>query len=161
MTATRGKSGKAGEVVQRPTGMAAIAQFQELVMQVPVAEDGDGTDIIARVLVADSVEELAADDGLPSSKDLAPFAPHVQSISRRPSDHPSNTGFYLIVDAITTHGEPIRFSAGGEQCVAMLSKLHQLGAFPMQCAFEIATTKSGREAVNCRPVPGDGKGRRD
>jgi len=161
MTAQPRKPATSGEVVQRPTGMAAIAQFQELVTSVPVAEDGDGLDIIARVLEADSVEALAADDGLPSSKDLAPFAPHVQAISRRPSDHPSNTGFYLIVDAITTHGEPIRFSAGGEQTIAVLAKLHQLGAFPIQCSFEKVTTKTGREAVNCKPIPSTGNGRRD
>lgn len=153
---------KSGNVVQRLTGMAAIAAFQELVTTVPIAEDGDGTDIIARVLAAETVEELAADDGLPSSKDLAPFSCHVQAVSRRQSDHPSNTGFYLIVDAITVNGEPIRFSAGGEQTVAMLAKLNKLHALPIQVMFEKVTTKTGREAVNCRPVGGGaGSGRRD
>src|SRR4051812_39975402 len=137
MTAQRKAPGKSGDVVQRPTGLAVVSQFQELVTTVPLAEDGDGLDIIARVLTAESVDELAADDSLPSSKDLAPFAPHVQGISRRPSDHPGNTGFYLIVDAVTTKGEPIRFSAGGEQTIAMLCKLHQLGAFPIQCSFDV------------------------
>lgn len=160
MTATKSNS-KSGEVTQRPTGMAALAQFAELVTQVPVAEDGDGSDIIARILEADNVEDLAEDDGLPSSKDLAPFAPHVHSVSRRPSDHPSSTGFYLIVEGFTTHGEPVRFSAGGEQTVAMLAKLHTLGAFPCQVSFEKVTTKSGREAVNARPIPSTANGRRD
>lgn len=152
---------KSGEVVQRPTGMAAIAQFQELVLTVPEAEDGDGLDIIARVLSAGSVEELATDDGLPSSKDLAPFSVYVEKITRRPSDHPSNTGFYLIVDGVTPQGEPLRFSAGGEQTIAMLAKLHALGALPIQVAFETVTTKGQRTAVNCRPLPSTANGRRD
>jgi hypothetical protein len=161
MTAQKKAPAKAGDVVQRPTGMAAIAQFQELVTTVPEAQDGDGIDIIARVLTAGSIEELAEDDGLPSSKDLAPFSCHVQSVSRRPSDHPSNTGFYLIVDAVSTHGEAMRFSAGGEQTIAMLAKLNQLGALPCQVMFEKVTTKGGREAVNCRPILSTANGRRD
>lgn len=161
MTAQRKAPAQSGDVVQRPTGLAVVSQFQELVTTVPVAQDGDGLDIIARVLTAGSVDELAADDGLPSSLDLAPFAPHVQSISRRPSDHPGNTGFYLIVDAVTTKGEPIRFSAGGEQTIAMLAKLHQLGALPIQCSFEKVTTKGGNTAVNCKPIPSTANGRRD
>lgn len=161
MTAQSKAGHKAGDVVQRPTGLAVVSQFQELVTTVPLAEDGDGLDIIARVLTAESIDDLANDDGLPSSKDLAPFAPYVQGISRRPSDHPGNTGFYLIVDAVTTHGEPLRFSAGGEQTIAMLAKLHQLGAFPIQCSFDKVSTKGGREAVNCKPIPSTANGRRD
>lgn len=158
MTATSKR--KSGDVVQAPTGMAALAAFSELVTLVPVAEDSDGTEIIARVLKAATVEDLAEDDGLPSSKDLAPFAPYIQGVTRRPSDHPSNTGFYLIVDAVTQDGEPIKFSAGGEQTVAMLAKLHALAAYPIQVAFEVVTTKSGREAVNARPVPATANGRK-
>jgi hypothetical protein len=154
------KQAQAGDVVQRPTGMATLSQFAELVTQVPVAQDSDGTEIIARILEADSLDKLAEDDGLPSSKDLAPFSCHVQAIARRASDHPSNTGFYLIVDGVTTHGEPIRFSAGGEQTIAMLAKLHQLGALPIQCSFETVTTKSGNTAVNCKPIPSTANGRR-
>lgn len=150
--ATPKQSRKSGEVVQRPTGLAAIAAFQELVNLVPEAVDGDGIDIVARILVADSVAELAEDDGLPSSKDLAPFGCTVTAVSRRPSDHPGNTGFYLIVDAVSTHGEPIRFSAGGEQSVAMLSKLHVLKAFPCTVTFEKVTTKGGQTAINCKPL---------
>lgn len=158
MTAT--DKAKQEGVVQRPTGMAALAQFSELVTQVPVAEDGDGMDIVARVLEADSVEELAEDDGLPSSKDLAPFAPYITSVSRRPSDHPSSTGFYLICEGAYPDGRPVRFSAGGEQTVAMLAKLHQLGAYPIQVSFELAQTRGGKTAVNARPIPGTANGRR-
>lgn len=161
MTATNKRPGKSGDVVQRPTGMAALAQFSELVAQVPDAEDGDGLDIVARILNADTVDELAEDDGLPSTKDLAPFAPHVQSIAKRASDHQSLTGYYLIVEAVSTHGEPLRFSAGGEQCVALLSKLHQLGAFPCQVSFEATPTKSGNTAINGKVIPSTANGRRD
>jgi len=158
MTAT--KPSKPGDVVQRPTGMAALAQFSELVAQVPLAEDGDGMDIVARVLEAESVEDLANDDGLPSSKDLAPFAPYIHSVTRRPSDHPSSTGFYLICDGALPDGQVIRFSAGGEQTVAVLAKLHQLGALPIQVSFELATTKGGKTAVNARPIPSTANGKR-
>lgn len=149
------KKGKAGEVVQRPTGLAAIGQFSELVTQVPLAEDGDGTELIARILEAESLEDLAEDDGLPSSKDLAPFTCRVLSIARRQSDNPSMTGFYLIVDGVNTaNGEVLRFSAGGEQTVAVLAKLHQLGALPCEVTFTEAQTKGGRTAINARPIPG-------
>lgn len=155
MTATDKR--KSGDVVQRPTGLAMLSQFSELVTQVPVAADDDGSGIIARILEADTVDALAEDDGLPSSKDLAPFTVMVQQVTRRPSDHPSNTGFYLIVDGvITSTGQVIKFSAGGEQTVAMLAKLHQLGALPCQVQFTKATTKGGREAVNARPIPNSG-----
>lgn len=158
MTATKSK--KPGEVVQRPTGMAALAQFAELVTQIPVAEDGDGSQIIARVLQAETLEDLADEGGLPSSKDLAPFAPYIERVTRRASDHPSSTGFYLIADATLPDGEVIRFTAGGEQCVAMLAKLHQLGAYPIQVQFSVVTTKTGREAVNAIPVPATANGKR-
>lgn len=157
---TETKARKAGEVVQKPSGMAALAQFSELVTAIPVAEDGDGMDIVARILEADTLEELAKDDGLPSSKDLAPFAPYIVSVSRRPSDHPSNTGFYLICDGALPDGRPIKFSAGGEQTVAVLAKLHQLGAYPIQVSFETTQTRSGRTAVNARPIPGTANGQR-
>lgn len=158
MTATRNT--KAAEVTQRPSGMAALAQLSELVTVIPVAEDGDGLEIIARVLTAESVEALAEDDGLPSSKDLAPFAPYIEKVTRRASDHPSSSGFYLICDGALPSGEPIRFTAGGEQTVAMLAKLHQLGAYPIQVSFELAQTKSGRTAVNARPIPSTANGKR-
>jgi hypothetical protein len=158
MTAT--KPTKPGEVVQRPTGMAALTQFSELVTQVPVAPEGDSMDIVARILEADTVEELAEDDGLPSSKDLAPFAPYIHAVTRRPSDHPSNTGFYLICDGALPNGEVVRFSAGGEQTVAVLAKLHQLGAYPIQVSFEKVTTKGGQTALNARPIPGTANGKR-
>lgn len=158
MTAT--KRPQSGDVVQKPSGMAAVAAFQELVTVVPVADDGDSMDIVARVLNATSVEELAEDDGLPSSKDLAPFAPYVTGVTRRASDHPSNTGFYLICDGALPSGEPVRFSAGGEQTVALLAKLHQLGAYPIQVSFEKVTTKGGRTAINARPIPSTANGQR-
>lgn len=158
MTATQPR--KSGDVVQRPTGMAAVAQFAELVTAVPVAADGDSMDIVARVLEATTVDELAEENGLPSTKSLAPFAPYITEVTRRPSDHPSNTGFYLICDGALPSGEAVRFTAGGEQTVAVLAKLHQLGAYPIQVSFEKVTTKGGQTAINARPVPSTANGKR-
>lgn len=151
MTAPR--TSKPGEVVQRMTGQAAIAAFANLVTQVPEATDDDGTGIIGRILEANDVSDLMAEDGLPSSQDLAGKTLRVFSIARRPSDNPSMTGFYLIVEAeeVSTHKE-YRHSAGGEQAVAMLSKLHVLGAFPATVRYDEVTTKGGKTAINCKVI---------
>lgn len=151
MTAPRTK--KSGEVVQRMTGQAAIAAFANLVTQVPEATDDDGTGIIGRILEANDVADLMADDGLPSSKDLAGQVLRVFSVARRPSDNPSMTGFYLIVDAEeVTKQTDARHSAGGEQAVAVLAKLHQLGAFPAVIRYDQVTTKGGKDAINCKVI---------
>jgi hypothetical protein len=160
MTAPRTKA--SGEVVQRMTGQAAIAAFANLVTRVPEATDDDGTGIIGRIMEAETVADLMADDGLPSSQDLQGQVLRVFSIARRPSDNPSMTGFYLIVEAEeVTKKTPARHSAGGEQAVAMLAKLHLLQAFPATIRYDEVTTKGGKTAINCKVIeassPNNGK----
>lgn len=129
---------------------AVIEAFTDLVLQVPEADAGDIADLLGPILDAQGWEQLGEQGSLPSSKTLVGVQLRVDSLSRKPSDNPTRTGFYLLAEgARLDTGEVLRFTAGGEQAVAVLSKLHQLKALPAFVRFDSVSTRSGNDAINC------------
>lgn len=132
------------------TAPAIREAFAVMVNQVPEAAPGDIADIIGPILQATSWEDLQLEDALPSSKTLTGVRLRVESIARKPSDKDSVTGFYLLCKgARLDTGELVKFTAGGEQAVAVLTKLYLLGALPAFVEFRSVATTSGNDAINC------------
>ena len=127
------------------------AAFVQLVNQVPDAPEGDITDLLGPILAAKSWEELNTLDNLPSSKTMLGHTVRVDAIAKKVSEKDTLTGYYLLCEGIdTTTGYKGRFTAGGEQAVAVLSQLHVLGALPALVEFVGVEVDSGNTAVNCK-----------
>lgn len=141
---------------QRPGGAlatreAVTAAFVQLVNQVPDAPEGDITDILGPILAAANWEDLNSVDNLPSSKTMVGHEVRVNSIAKKVSEKDTLTGYYLLCEGIDLDtGYRGRFTAGGEQAVAVLSQLHVLGALPAKVKFTAVTLTSGNEAINCK-----------
>lgn len=132
---------------------AVTAAFVQLVNQVPDAPEGDITDLLGPILAAKSWEELNTLDNLPSSKTMIDHDVRVNSIAKKVSEKDTLTGYYLLCDGIDlTTGYRGRFTAGGEQAVAVLSQLHVLRALPAKVRFLGVEVSSGNTAVNCKVV---------
>lgn len=148
MAARKAVAPKQGPTLARRA--ATLEAFAQLVNMVPEAPDGDIADLLGPILAADNWEQLTETDEPLSSKTLLNRRLVVNEISRKTSDHQSLTGFFLICEAHDPKtGEAIRFSAGGEHAVAVLSKLYVLGALPALVEFAAAETRSGNDAINC------------
>lgn len=153
-------STKGKQTELRPTSEAIMAKFSELVLQVPELESGDISDILGPILSADKWDDLQGQDALPSSKTLIGIPLRVDSIGRKASDKPTATGFYLQCEGVNANsGEMVRFTAGGEQAVAVLSKLYMLDVLPAMITFVEVPLKSGNNAINCQVMSASGKGK--
>jgi hypothetical protein len=144
-----------------PVSRDAIAEaFAALVYLVPEAAPGDVMDIIGPILQATDWEQLNNTEKLPSSQTLVGHKLRVEKISRKPSDHPTGTGFYLLCEGVDLEtGEQLRFTAGGTQAVAVLSKLFTLGNLPAFVQFSEVNTSAGNTAINAAVLGVDpGKG---
>lgn len=131
---------------------AVVAQFVQLVNQVPDAPEGDITDLLGPILAAQDWEDLNMADALPSSKTLVGHEIRVDSIAKKVSDKESITGYYLLCDGIdfTTGETDLRFTAGGAQAVAVLSQLYVLRSLPAKVRFDAVDAGAGNTAINCK-----------
>lgn len=145
-TATRPQA--AGDMDTRRR--AAEAAFIQLVNQVPDAPEGDFLDLLGPILAAASWEVLADNDKLPSSKTLVGVELKLDSIAKKVSDKKSITGYYLFCEGVNlATGEPITWTAGGGQAVAVMSKLHALKALPAKIVYRSVETRGEGDAINC------------
>lgn len=110
-----------------------------LLDQVPDAVDDDGAGIIARLIEANTWEELNQESKLPAGKDLAGVMMSVQAIAKRPSDinteDEEGSGiklpYYLMIDAIRVgHGTELRWQTSAPGLVVPLIRLYLWGKFP-------------------------------
>lgn len=151
MTATKpARRAPAGQV---DTRQQITEQFVALVNQVPEAAAGDITDLLGPIMAAASWEELRNSEEVPSSKSLAARGDkiRVDSIARKVSDKTSITGYYLMCDGVNIDtGDVLRFTAGGSQAVAVLSKLYTLRQLPAYVQFVEVPLADGNTAVNCK-----------
>lgn len=130
---------------------AIKARFIELVNQVPDAPEGDIADLLGPILAAKSWEELTPLDNLPSSKTMVGHEVRVDAIAKKVSEKDTMTGYYLLCEGVDFgSGYVGRFTAGGEQAVAVLSQLHVLGALPAKVRFDEIDVTSGNKAINCK-----------
>lgn len=128
---------------------ATLVAFKELVNLVPLAEEGDIADLLGPILAAQDWEELNVAGKLPSSKTLVDHTVEIQDMRRKVSDQDSLTGYYLLCDAVDLKtAEFIRFSAGGAQAVAVLSKLYVMNLLPARVKFSAVKIADVGEAIN-------------
>jgi hypothetical protein len=129
-----------------------VAQIKNLLDLVPDAPDDDGSAIMARLLSADTWEDLNAQGSLPSAKDLAPAQLRVTGIVKRLSDlegEDDATGIrldhYLVVDAVDVNtGEAVRWQSSAPGVVLPLAKLHVWGKLPAVVRLYKAEKKTRR-----------------
>lgn len=130
---------------------AIMEQFTQLVLAIPEAPEGDVADIIGRVMTAQNLDDLQADNSLDASKDLLGVRLRIDTLLRARSDKPTRTGYYLRCSgARLDTGEMLTFTAGGEQSMAVLGQVFALRLLPVYVQFEAAPTRSGNDAINCK-----------
>ena len=141
------------------TGDAALAarrdqargEFVALVNQVPDSPPGDVADLLGPILAAGSWEDLDSTGGLPSSKTLIDVPLRLESITKSVSDKDTLSGYFLMCDGVNMDtGEPIRWSAGGAQAVAVMAKLYVLRSLPAKIVYKAVEIPGVGTAVNCR-----------
>ena len=128
-----------------------MAEFTALVMSVPEAPEGDVADLIGPILGASSLDDFQRPSKLPASKDLVGIPLRLDGIARCLSDKPTRTGYYLICEGTRLDtGEVIRWTAGGEQSLAVQARLYTLGMLPAYITYMASSTRSGNDAINCQ-----------
>jgi len=130
---------------------AVTAAFVQLVNQVPDAPEGDITDLLGPILAAASWEELNTLDNLPSSKTMVGHEVRIDTAAKKVSEKDTMTGYYLLCEGVDFEsGYKGRFTLGGEQAVAVVSKLYVLRALPAKVKFVEVPVTSGNTAINCQ-----------
>jgi len=157
-TATKGNTGPAE--VQPVSRQAILEQYGAMLMAVPLAEDDDGSGIIADILQANRPEDLNTNNELPAAEDFIGKTLVIRSIERRQSTLEDNElGYYLIVRGTEgSHQAPFVFGTGSTGIVAVLVKLYAHGWLPAAVEVRKAdkATKAGRYPLSLHvlSVPG-------
>jgi hypothetical protein len=139
---------------------AILEQYGSMLMAVPLAEDDDGSGIIAGILSANTPDALNMDSGLPAAEDMLGKLLKVERIERRESTLEDNTlGYYLIARGVEgPHQTPFVFGTGSVGITAVLVKLWAHGWLPAVVEVQKAAkaTKAGRNPLNLHvhSVPG-------
>ncbi len=130
---------------------AVVAAFVQLVNRVPDEPAGDVTDLLGPILAATTWDGLNTTDKLPSSKTLVGRELRLEQIGKKVTDKQSLTGYYLFARGVDLEtGEPIRWTAGGGQAVAVMSQLHVLRELPAKIRYNAVDLDDGNQAVNCQ-----------
>lgn len=124
-----------------------IAAYESLLAQVPDVEEGAGMErILAQLAAATDVSQLDAPWRTADFEQLAEQVLVITGISKAPSDYAGSLAWFLVVDAyIEQTGEAVTATTGAQSIVAQLTKVWQLGGFPVRARVRIAErpTKSG------------------
>lgn len=147
MTEQKQATGQAKAVAITPE--KALAAYAGMIMAIPEAPESDGSEIIAAILMATSIDELQGTSKLPAGKELVGKTLRIDGITRFQSDIEGGLGHYLVVDATDTgSGEVIKWQTSAGALMATLVKLHFSDAFPAIVEITSSTTRSGMVAVN-------------
>jgi len=147
------------------TRESALAEFPEMVLAIPAAEDSDGSEIVADILMATTWEDLAEEQGsLPNARAVAGRQLRVHKVERRESTEAGGLGWYLVIDSTDPDtGEMVKWQTSAMSVMAKLVKLHQLcgkdGRLDALVETREAerTTKAGRKPIDllihaCTPI---------
>lgn len=135
---------------------AAVARFTPMTSQqveqalidmlasLPDAEDSDGSEIIARILQAESWDQTDVQGSLPDAEAMIPYGMiRVDRIGKKPSDIEGSLPFYLVVDGVAlSTGEVITFQTSSRTVTAQLIRQHQLNALPVVGSIHKAEKKT-------------------
>ena len=129
------------------TRESALAEFPEMVLAVPAAEDSDGSGIIADILMATSWEDLNNDQGaLPNARAMLGKRVRVHRLERRESTEQGGIGWYLVITASDPKtGEQIMWQTSAMSVMAKLVKLHQLAGADGQVDALVEVTEADRD----------------
>lgn len=118
-----------------------VAAFLETTRQIE-DHDSDQTtvEILARILAAESVEDVLAPQAPVALKTLQGFPLSIDSVRWMKSDFAEGAGMYaLIKGARTDTGETFLATCGGTNVLAQLFVLDKLGAFPTKVKITTAS----------------------
>jgi hypothetical protein len=137
----------------------ALDVFTQMLAMVPDAPESDGSEILARIMESDDIDDAGAQTSLPAAKDLVGKRFLVHGITKNAADEGmEGLPFYVIVDATDKRtGEVVRWQTSAKNITAWLVKLHLGNAFPADIEITSAKTRSGREAVDCKIHGSSGK----
>ena len=149
---TATKKGTKGDI-QPVSSQAILEQYGQMLLAVPMADDDDGSGIIAGILQANRPEDLNQQSQLPKAEDYLGTMIKVERIERRESSLEDNTmGYYLVVRGVTAdqHQAPVVFGTGSVGITAVLVKLWAHGWLPavVEVRRSDKETKAGRRPLN-------------
>lgn len=129
MAATpRGKAVVKAEPITREV---LLAQYGDILQEIPMAEDGDGFGIIVDILNATSWEDLNRDAEMDDMRDWVGKRIKVTNMIRRESTLDNGMPWYLIVDAVDVKsGELVKINTSSGSIMAKLAMLHHWGNIP-------------------------------
>lgn len=140
------------EVVEHPSALAIPdeTRLQEYLaaMRDSVETDPEkiGDDIVARILAAESLEDVLAPQAVEHARDLVdePIRLHRGKVNQ--SDFEGGPGVYAIMECeVLRDGRMTTVSCGGRNVLAQLYKVAQFNAFPVDVVIRQAPreTKNG------------------
>ena len=133
---------------------ALLEAYPGLVMAIPLAEGGDGSEMVARVLAAESWEDLNDDEGaLPNARAVKGKKLKCHGITRHESTEEGGIGWYLVIESTDVDtGELIRWQTSSMMVMSKLVKLSQLSCYPalVQVSEAESATKAGRKPLDMR-----------
>lgn len=108
-----------------------IDLMRPMVTAVPDYEAGTGEDILKRLLVAKTIDEL---ESVFKGRDLPLDRPWIiQGIAKAESDFKGGIGFYLVMNCVDpTNGEQKVFNTGSGNIMGQLLALFAQEAFPVR-----------------------------
>lgn len=117
---------------------AVLTAARQLMDLVPDAPDDDGAGILARIIGAESWEDLNAENTLPNAQDMVRRQLRYTGVVKRPSDLASEddgTGIkldhYLVCDAVDiNNGEVVRFQTSAASVALVIAKMVAFGKVP-------------------------------
>lgn len=149
--AARTNTPAAGPVVPKDP-QALLEAYPGLVMAIPLAEGGDGSEMVADILAAESWEQLNGDEGsLPNARAVKGRELKVHGITRHESTEEGGIGWYLVIESTDIHtGELVRWQTSSMMVMAKLVKLSQLRCYPALVKISEAekATKAGRKPLD-------------
>lgn len=151
-----------------PAGMAPIPvsrdavleQFGQMLAAVPLAQDDDGSGIIADVMMATSWESLNTQTELPEAQDFLGQKLLIRNVERRESTlADGESPWYLVVTGELPDRDraPFTFGTSARTIMAQLVKAYMHDWLPLLAVVERkdTATRSGRYPLNLRVI---GKG---
>lgn len=111
---------------------AILAQWNNMIEAVPLADDDDGMSIIANIIGATNWEETNTQGGLPKAEDRIGVSLKIHAIDRHESTIEDTGPWYLVVRCNDTHsGRDMTFQTSSQTVMAQLVKLYTEDAFPI------------------------------
>lgn len=133
----------AGKDVAKQTETQADLVSAILTLPEAIDQEDASEVIVARILAAESVEEILTPQSAPSLRDIEGVGIVIHDARRRESDMNPGVPFFLLLDVEDRRtGKHSVYSTGALNVMAQIAKMHSLGKLPFPCHVVSVVSKS-------------------